>query len=167
MGIRRGPRGFRGQSWTPTMRRGSVSEPPQSWTPTRSSHGARSGRTEDAGHNRGHPQSRPAARQCRVAMPDHMHVIAHHRVGQHGDREQVGQLQQPRFQPGLAMVEAAPRQRVLPTQEGASHAPRHAVEGAGGAWSDEVTARIAHGASVRAAPPVSIGIRCGHVSESD
>src|SRR5690242_3901324 len=82
-------------------------------------------------------------------MQHRMHMIAHHRVRQHGDREDAGQLDQPRLQPGFAVIKAAPRDRVLTAKEGAPHATRHAVIGAGGAWYDEMRARIAHGASMR------------------
>ena len=86
--------------------------------------------------------------QRRIAMQHGVHVIAHDGVGQHRDREDAGQLDQARFQPRLAVVEAAPRHRIFAAQEGTPNATRYAVIGAGGAWNDKMSARVAHGASM-------------------
>ena len=74
-------------------------------------------------------------------MHNDVQMIAHHCERPHRDREHLGQLDQPIFQPLLAVIKVAAGERIVTTQKraphAARHAARHAVVGAGGIGSDE------------------------------
>src|SRR5690606_1275572 len=82
---------------------------------------------------------RPCRRDIRADMEDHVHMVAHHRVGMQRNSEDVGELEQPILYPLPAMVEGPTRVEVLSTQERTADAAAYTVEEAGLRWIDQLS----------------------------
>ena len=70
---------------------------------------------------------RPGRRGGRIDIHEKARVVAHQRVSVNADREPARQLQQPLFDPGLAVLEVVAGIGFFPAKVGATHAARDGV----------------------------------------
>jgi hypothetical protein len=73
-----------------------------------------------------------------------MDVVGHDSVGLHFDGEKPRKLPQPLADPGAAVLVVPPRVGIAPTEEGAPHTTRNAVENAAHGGVDQEPPRSCH-----------------------